>query len=63
MTTTTTTPQEHTPPVCERCDRESQYLIKQLAADNSVHYVCWDCLRREEKRINVSSRFKRGRRG
>ena len=54
--------QEQTPGVCERCDRESEHLIKQLAPDNSAHYVCWDCLRREEKRVNVQPRFKRDRR-
>jgi hypothetical protein len=54
--------QETTPGVCERCDRESQHLIRQLAPDNSVHYVCWDCLRRTEKRVNLSPRFKRTRR-
>jgi hypothetical protein len=54
----TNTP-EHTPVVCERCDRESQHMIKLLARDNTAHYVCWDCLRREEKHINVSRRFKR----
>ncbi len=54
--------QEQTPQVCARCDRESQHLIKQLAPDNSARYVCWDCLRREEKRVNVSPRFRRARR-
>ena len=54
--------QETAPSVCERCDRESRHLHKLLAADNSVHYVCWDCLRRQEKHINVSTRFKRARR-
>ncbi len=58
-----TSTQEEAAGVCERCDRESRHLIRQVAPDNSVSYVCWDCLRRQEKRINVSSRFKRGRRG
>jgi len=58
----TTTIQETTPGVCDRCDRESDRLIRQLAPDNTVRYVCWDCLRREEKRVNVSRRFKRARR-
>ena len=56
------TQEEHTTGVCERCDRESQRLIKQVAPDNSTRYICWDCLRREEKRINVQPRFKRARR-
>ncbi len=54
--------QENAPRVCERCERESQHLIKLIAPDNTAHHVCWDCLRREEKRINVSPRFKRARR-
>jgi hypothetical protein len=37
-------------------------MIKLLAPDNSTHHICWDCLRREEKHINVSRRFKRDRR-
>ena len=58
-----TAPQEETTQgVCQRCDRESTHLIRQVAPDNSVHYVCWDCLRREEKHVNVSRRFKRARR-
>ncbi len=54
---------ETTPTVCEHCDRESRHLIRQLGPDNSVHYICWDCLRRVEKRINVSPRWQRDRRG
>lgn len=58
----TTTQENAGAGVCERCDRESRYLIKLVAPDNSVHYVCWNCLYRTEKRINVSPRFKRARR-
>ena len=58
----TTNTQESAPGVCDRCDRESEHLIRKLAPDNTVQYVCWDCLRREEKRVNVSRRFKRDRR-
>ena len=57
-----TTTHESAPGVCDRCDRESQHLIKLVEPDNSAHYVCWDCLRREEKGINTSARFKRERR-
>ncbi|HYX41890.1 MAG TPA: hypothetical protein VE821_09350 [Pyrinomonadaceae bacterium] len=57
----TTTQAESATGVCQRCDRESEHLIRQVAPDNSVHYVCWDCLRREEKHVNVSHRFKRAR--
>lgn len=54
--------QESAAGVCERCDRESRHLIKLLEPNNSVHYVCWDCVRRAEKRVNVSSRWQRDRR-
>ncbi len=54
--------QEIMPTVCERCDRESRHLIRQVEPDNSVHYICWDCLRRAEKRVNVSPRWQRDRR-
>ena len=47
---------------CERCDQESQHVIKFMGTDNQPHYVCWSCLRREEKRINLKETWKRGRR-
>ena len=56
------TTEENAPGVCERCDHESQRLTKLLAPDNSAHYVCWNCLYRTEKHINVSHRWKRARR-
>lgn len=49
--------------VCERCDRESDQMITFTAPDNSKRYVCWNCLYRDEKRINVSARWSRPRRG
>jgi ribosome-binding protein aMBF1 (putative translation factor) len=49
--------------VCERCDRESRHLTKWLDPDGSEHYVCWSCLQRTEKRVNLSQRWKRERRG
>jgi len=48
--------------VCERCERESAHMIMLTERDNSFHYVCWDCLRREEKHININRRWKRERR-
>jgi hypothetical protein len=47
---------------CERCDEETERLIKYVAPDNSLHYVCWSCVSREEKRVNLRETWKRGRR-
>lgn len=48
---------------CEKCDRETKYLIKQVQPDNSVRYVCWSCAARGEKRFITKETWKRGRRG
>lgn len=48
--------------VCEVCERESRHLSRWLDPDGSVHHVCASCLQRREKRVNVSERWKRGRR-
>ena len=48
--------------VCEVCERESRHLTRWLDPDGSVHWVCGSCLQRREKRVNVSERWKRGRR-
>ena len=48
--------------LCERCDRETTRLVKQLDADGSVHYVCWSCLYRQDKRINLKETWRRERR-
>ncbi|MDT4965556.1 MAG: hypothetical protein QOJ64_293 [Acidobacteriota bacterium] len=45
---------------CERCDRETDRLIKFLAPDNSLELVCWSCLAREEKHFNLKPTWKRG---
>lgn len=47
---------------CERCDQQSEHLIKFIGAENRPHYVCWSCLQREEKRKNLRVEWKRGRR-
>ena len=49
--------------ICERCDRESAHMTELKAPDNRVQRVCWSCLYRTEKRINVSQRWQRARRG
>jgi len=56
------TPAADTSIVCELCDRESAHMITLTEPDNSTHYICWDCLRRSEKGINVNRRWKRERR-
>ena len=45
---------------CERCDRETDRLIKYVGPDNSLHYVCWSCVSRREKRVNLKTTWKRG---
>ncbi|HKP72927.1 MAG TPA: hypothetical protein VJT82_08320 [Pyrinomonadaceae bacterium] len=55
--------EEKTPAVCERCDKESTRTIELTAPGGRVERVCWSCLYRQEKRINVSERWRRGRRG
>ena len=48
--------------ICERCDRESAHLTELRDADDRIHRVCWSCLYRTEKRINVNRRWQRARR-
>jgi hypothetical protein len=48
--------------VCEVCDRESNHLSRWLDPDGSVHLICWSCLQRREKHVNVNERWKRGSR-
>jgi ribosome-binding protein aMBF1 (putative translation factor) len=48
--------------VCEICERESRHMTQWLDPDGSVHLVCWSCLQRREKRVNVNQRWKRGSR-
>jgi hypothetical protein len=55
-------PEEEKTTRCERCDEETAHLIKFVGPDNTPHYVCWSCLAREEKRINLKETWKRGRR-
>ena len=40
---------EKTPVRCDKCDREVDHYNSFLDADNSVHYVCWECMQRDEK--------------
>lgn len=54
---------EAAPQTCELCQRESRHLTGWLDPDGSVHHLCWSCLQRREKRVNVNQRWKRERRG
>jgi hypothetical protein len=55
--------EENVAGVCERCDRETRRIVKLTRPDNSVEHVCWSCLYRQEKRINLKETWKRQRRG
>ena len=35
---------------CERCDRESNYLINFLSPNDVPELVCWECVEREDQR-------------
>ncbi|HUQ31998.1 MAG TPA: hypothetical protein VM095_07755 [Pyrinomonadaceae bacterium] len=45
---------------CERCDAETERLIKYRGPDNALRYVCWSCVSREEKGGNLKGTWKRG---
>ncbi|HEY0083174.1 MAG TPA: hypothetical protein VGB61_10315 [Pyrinomonadaceae bacterium] len=49
--------------ICERCDKESPHMSESREADDRTRHVCWSCLHREEKRINLNRRWQRSRRG
>lgn len=53
---------EETTNRCERCDGETKGLIKFVGPDNAPQYICWSCLAREEKHVNLKETWKRGRR-
>ncbi len=47
---------------CERCDAETDHFIQYVGPDNDIHYVCWDCVQREEKHITIRPGWRRMRR-
>ena len=53
---------EAAPQTCDRCDRESRHLTRWLDPGGGVEQLCWSCLQRREKRVNVNQRWKRERR-
>ena len=54
------TQEEAKPNRCERCDAETEHLIKYVGPDNSLQYVCWPCVTRQEKGVNLKGSWKRG---
>lgn len=44
---------------CERCDAEGKHLIPVLEPDGRTRYVCWECLDRQEKRVNFRPEWQR----
>lgn len=52
--------EEKTSTTCEKCEQESHHVIKSMGTDNRPHYICWSCLTREEKGVNLSQTWKRG---
>jgi hypothetical protein len=50
---------EEKPNRCERCDAETERLLKYVGPDNSLRYVCWPCVTREEKNVNLKGTWKR----
>ena len=52
--------EEKTKARCERCDAETERMIKFVGPDNSPQYICWSCLMREEKGVNLKATWKRG---
>lgn len=45
---------------CERCNLESRHLIQQTEPGGASYSVCWKCVSRGEKRINLKESWKRG---
>ena len=44
---------------CERCDRETDHFVESIDADSRMHYVCWECVERHEKRFNTKPGWRR----
>ena len=47
---------------CERCDRETDHLIESIDANSQPHYLCWECVERQEKRFNTKPGWRRAHR-
>ncbi len=44
---------------CEKCDRETEHLVESIDPDSRMHYVCWECVERQEKRFNTKPGWRR----
>ena len=58
----TMNPLEHGIHRCEQCDRETGHVIESIGEDNRPHFLCWECVEREEKRFNTKPGWRRARR-
>ena len=47
---------------CERCDRETAHVVESIGEDNLLHYICWDCVGRDEKHFNQKPGWRRAHR-
>jgi ribosome-binding protein aMBF1 (putative translation factor) len=50
---------EHGITRCEKCDRETDHVVESINTDNRLHYVCWECVERHEKRFNTKPGWRR----
>lgn len=47
---------------CERCDRITDHVIDFIGPDSKLHFVCWECVERHEKRFNTKPGWRRAHR-
>ncbi len=47
---------------CERCDRETDHVIESIGEGNRLHFLCWECVERDEKRFNTKPGWRRAHR-
>jgi len=53
---------DHTSRRCESCDRETDRVIEYVDANSQTHYLCWECVERQEKRFNTKPGWRRSHR-
>lgn len=46
---------------CERCHQEHTHFVQVIGPHNEPHRVCWECINRAEKRINLRPSWRRMR--
>ena len=47
---------------CERCDRITNHVIESIGPDSKLHFFCWECVERHEKRFNTKPGWRRANR-